>query len=137
MSPNHRIIRLVVAFAIGLALAFGSYRWISDTERPARRAQEEAVALAGRDILTSYITDEDLEISDALDRVRAAGKVYLFPTETGWELSGHYRRQDEKEWHAWLMALDDNVSLVSLAIQDDDVALTTLARSDPKLTTSE
>jgi hypothetical protein len=137
MTPNHRVIRLVVAFAVGLAVAYGSYQWISDSERPARRAQEEAVALAARDILRSYITVENLQISDAIDRVRDAGKVYLFPTDDGWELSGHYKRPDERKWHAWLMALDDNVGLVSLAVQDTDAELTNLADSDPKFTTSE
>ena len=137
MAPNHRIIRLVVAFVFGLAVAYGSFQWISDSERPARRVQEEAVAQAAREILLSYITDENLEISDPLDRVRDAGKVYLFPTEDGWQVSGHYKRRDEKAWHAWLMALDLNVSLVSLAVQDADAGLAERAQSDPKFTVSE
>jgi len=137
MNPNHRVIRLVVAFAIGLAVAYGSYQWISDTERPARRVEEEAVALAAREILLSYITDEGLAISDPIDRVRDAGKVYLFPTDGGWELSGHYKRPGERLWHAWLMALDDNVALVSLAVQDSNAKLTKMAISDPKFTTSK
>jgi hypothetical protein len=137
MSPNHRVIRLVVAFAFGIAIAYGSYQWISDAERPARRVEEEAVAMAARDILGSYVTDENLEISDAIDRVREAGKVYLFPTTEGWELSGHYSRPDEKQWHAWLMALDSNVTLVSLSVRDTHADLVRLAESDPKFTTSE
>lgn len=137
MSPNHRVIRLVVAFVFGLAVAYGSYQWISNTERPARRIEEEAVALAARDILRSYITAEGLEISDPIDRVRDAGKVYLFPTESGWELSGHYKRRNERAWHAWLMALDKEVGLVSLAVQDADAGLAELAKSDPKFTAAE
>lgn len=137
MTPNHRVIRLIVAFVFGIAVAYGSYQWISDSERPARRVEEEAVALAARDILLSYITDEGLEISDPIDRVRDAGKVYLFPTEDGWQLSGHYKRRDEKAWHAWLMELDLNVSLVSLAVQDGDAELARMANSDPKFAAAE
>lgn len=137
MTPNHRVIRLVVAFVFGLAVAYGSFQWISDSERRARRVAEEAVALAAREILLSYITDEDLAVSDPLDRVRDAGKVYLFPTEDGWEVSGHYKRRNEKAWHAWLMALDPNISLVSLVVQDTNVELVELAKSDPKFTVAD
>jgi len=137
MPPNHRVIRLVVAFIFGLAVAYGSYQWISDSERPARRVEEEAVALAAREILRSYITDENLEVSDPLDRVRDAGKVYLFPTAGGWEVSGHYKRRGEKAWHPWLMELDRNVSLVSLAVQDANASLAERASADPKFTVSE
>ncbi len=100
MSPNHRVIRLAVAFVFGLAVAYGSYQWLTDAERPARRVEEEAVALAARDILRNYITTEDLAISDPIERDRDAGKVYLFPTENGWELSGHYKHRGERAWHA-------------------------------------
>lgn len=137
MNLNHGVIRLVVALIFGLLVAYGSYQWITNTDRTVRRAEEEAVVFASRDILRSYVTDEGLQISDAVDRVREAGKVYLYPTENGWELSGHYRRQDEKSWHAYLMSLDDKVSLTSLSVQDTDAELTNRADSDPKFTTSE
>ncbi len=91
---------------------------------------------ASRDILRSYVTDEDLEISDPLDRVREAGKVYLFPTDAGWEISGHYRRPGEKSWHAFLMALDADGTLVSLRVQDTDAELTDRAASDQKISIS-
>jgi len=137
MPINHRTIRLVVAFTFGLIVAYGSYQWITNTDRIVQRAEEEAIVFASRDILRSYIPDEKLEISDAVDRARQAGKVYLYPTDGGWELSGHYRRHDEKRWHAFLMSLDANVSLVSLAVQDTNAELISLAKSDPKFSTSE
>ena len=118
MSVNHRAMRLVVALASGLVIAYGSYQWITDTNRAAQRAREETIVLASRDILRAYVTDEDLEISDALDRHREAGKVYIFPTSDGWELSGHYRRSGDNRWHDFLMLLDGNVMLVSLSVKD-------------------
>jgi len=136
MTVRHRILRLIVAFLFGIVAAYGSFQWITDNDRSARRLQEEAIVVASRDILRAYI-GEDIETSDALERVRAAGKVYLFPTETGWELSGHYRRDGEQEWHAYLMALDGNVRLVRLSVQDGDPELAELAVTDPKLSTSD
>lgn len=137
MAPSHRVIRLVVALIFGIAVAYGSYQWISDADRAVRRAQEESVVVASRDILRRYVKDENLQISDAVDRVRVAGKVYLYPTDDGWELSGHYRRENEKKWHAYLMSLDINVALVSLSVQDADAELIKLALSDPKFDASE
>ena len=137
MPINHRATGLVVAITFGLIAAYGSYQWITNTDRSVQRAEEEAIVLASREILRSYISDERLEISDAVDRFRQAGKVYLYPTDGGWELSGHYRRHDEKRWHAFLISLDADVSLVSLAVQDTNAELTNLAKSDPKFSTSE
>jgi hypothetical protein len=128
---------LVVAFTFGLIVAYGSYQWITNTERSVQRGREEAIVFASREILRSYVVDEGLEISDALDRVREAGKVYLYPTDDGWQLSGHYRRHDEKRWHAFLISLDTKESLVSLVVQDTDPELTKMANSDPKFSTSE
>jgi hypothetical protein len=136
MKLNHRILRLVVAFAFGLVMAYGSYQWITDTERSDRRAEEERVVLASRDILRDYIGASDLELSDPLDRVRAAGKVYIYPTDAGWEVSGHYRRAGEKTWHDFLLTLDAEAALLSLRVNDDDPDLANLAQSDPRFATS-
>lgn len=132
MALNHRILRLVVAFAFGVLVSYGSYQWITDTERPSRRAEEEGVVLAARDIIRGYINDANLELSDPLNRVRAAGKVYIYPTDTGWEISGHYRRTSEKTWHDFLMTLDDEAGLLSLRVNDDDPQLVDRAVSDPR-----
>lgn len=136
MPVNHRILRLVVAFGVGLFVAVTSFQWITDTQRIEQRKQEEAVVIAARGILHTYIADEGLEISDAVDRVREAGKAYLFPTDSGWELSGHYRRPGELGWHAYLMSLDHDARLVNLAVQDSTAELRALAESDAKFTAS-
>jgi hypothetical protein len=136
MALDHSRIAPVVAIAVGLIVFYGSYQWITNSDRTIRRTREEVIVLAGRDILKEYVTDENLEISDALDRVRTAGKVYIFPTSDGWELSGHYRRRGEKLWHDYLMSLDADVLLVSLSVNDSDPELQTLAAADPKFSTS-
>lgn len=136
MTMNHRILRLVVAFVFGLVMAYGSYQWITDTERSDRRAVEESVVLASRDILREYIGAPDIELSDPLNRVRAAGKVYIYPTDAGWEISGHYRRAEEKIWHDFLLTLDADAALLSLRVNDDNPNLANRAQSDPRFTTS-
>lgn len=133
MALNHRIMRLVVAFTVGLLVAFGSYQWITDTERSSRRTEEEGVVLAAREILRESVGESNLEISDPLERIRAAGKVYIYPANGGWEVSGHYRRQDEKTWHDFLMTLDADNRLLNLRVNDDDPGL---AGRDPRISRS-
>jgi len=137
MTLDHSRIGPIVAIIIGLLVFYGSYQWISNPERAVQRQQEEGIVLAARAILKQYITDENLEVSDALDRVRSAGKVYIFPTGDGWELSGHYRRPGERTWHDYLMSLDGDAKLVSLSVNDSDPGLLELAQSDPRFTRSQ
>lgn len=133
MAINHNQMRLAVASIVGLLAAYASYNWLTDTDRPARREEEEAVVMVSRDILREYVGAEDIEISDALNREKSAGKVYIFPAAAGWELSGHYRRSGEDNWHDYLMVLDNQDSLVNLRVNDDDTDLRTKAAQDPKL----
>lgn len=135
---KHRIISLVIAFAIGILLALFSFERISDPERGRERAQEEAVVLAARGILKSYVArNADIEVVDPLATNRAAGKAYIYPTDAGWEVSGHYRRDQSEPWHPFLMALDSNGELVTLSVRDDDQTLMAVAAGDPKLSVSE
>ncbi len=135
---HHRIIRLVVAFAIGIFLALYSFERISDPEPALQRAREEAVVLSAREILKSYVsTGMEIEIVDPLATDRSVGKSYIYPTDKGWEVSGHYRRYASDRWHAFLMSLDTNVKLVSLTVRDDDEKIAAVARDDPKFSVSE
>lgn len=135
MAVNHRVLRLVVAFTFGLLISYCSYQWATDSDRPQRRAEEENVVLASREILRSYIGADDLALSDPLNRVREAGKVYIYPVDSGWEISGHYQRPGENTWHDFLLNLDDESGLVNLKVRDDDPRLVELAATDPMFST--
>jgi len=138
MPVNHRIMRLVFAFGIGLLVSFFSYQWISNPERAQQRAIEEAVVRESRLILVSVVSNgKELELSDPLNRVRDAGKVYIYPITVGWELSGQYRRAGEQRWHPYLMVLDGESRLVSLSVQDDDATVALKAVNDARLTITE
>ena len=135
MAVNHRISGLIFAFGAGLAVSYCSYQWITDTDRGAQRAIEEAVVLESREVLRAYVSSgEAIHISDPLNRVREAGKVYIYPTPAGWELSGQYRRDGERRWHPYLMNLDAESRLVSLAVSDNDPATLARAGDDSRFT---
>ena len=134
---NHRVLRWVVAFAIGVLLAVMAYLRISDPEPRLQRAREEAVVLAGREILRSYVgLGSDGELVDPLAPRRRVGKVYVYPTETGWQVSGYYRRDTADSWHPFLLELDTSVRLVSLSVRDDDSELGARSETDPRFSVS-
>jgi len=138
MKQHHRVIRLVVAFAVGIFVALYSFERISDPEPALQRAREEAVVISAREILKFYVAaDREIEIVDPLARNRVAGKVYIYPTENGWEVSGYYRHNDSDRWHPFLMSLSDSVELVSLSVRDADEKLGTAADDDPKFSVSQ
>ncbi len=134
---HHRIIRPLVALAVGIVLALYSYQRIADPQPALQRAREEAVVKSAREILRAYVPAEvSIEIADALAPNRVAGKVYIYPGENGWEVSGHYRRNDTDRWHPFLMSLDAKVELISLAVRDDNEVLRAAAGDDPKFSVS-
>ncbi len=93
--------------------------------------------MSAREIVRSYIPAEgELKIADPLAPNRVAGKVYIYPTENGWEVSGHYRRNAGDRWHPFLMSLGANVELVLLSVRDADEKLGAAADDDPKLSVS-
>ena len=136
MQP-HRIIRPVVAFSVGIVLALYAFERISDPEPARQRAWEEAVVISVREILKSYVpADGEIEIVDPLAPNRVAGKVYIYPMDDGWEVSGYYRRNESDRWHPFLMSLNANIDLVSLSVRDADENLGTAADDDPKFSVS-
>ena len=131
----HRIFSLVLALAIGIALALYSFERIADPEPARQRAREEAVVFSAREILRAHVpSEQEIEIVDPVATNRVAGKVYVYPNGNGWEVSGHYRRGEVDRWHPFLMALDEKVTLISLLVRDNDVDIVAAAAADPKFT---
>ena len=134
---HHRIIRLVLAFAIGIFLALYSFERISDPEPALQRVREESVVMSAREIPKSYVAGEmQIEIVDPLATDRSVGKSYIYPADNGWEVSGHYRRYASDRWHPFLMSLDANIELISLSVRDDDARIAATAEDDPKFSVS-
>jgi len=138
---NHKVMRMVVAISVGVFLALFSYQKITDQEPGSARAQEEAAVLAARAILREFVAVQvEIEIIDPLAPSRVIGKVYIYPAESGWELSGFYRRIGARSgaergdrWHPYLMSLDADLALLSLSVKDTDSQLDVAAASDPRI----
>lgn len=137
MNVHHGIFRWVFAFSVGLLVSWWSYQWVTNPDRAARRAVEEGVVREARQILRAYVSkDGEIAFSDPLERVRAAGKVYIYPRGAGWEISGHYQRAGERRWHPFLMSLESGGVLKSLAVQDNDEEIARRAAADDRFTVS-
>lgn len=114
----HRVGRLVFGFAVGLLAAFLSYRWVADSGGRAERALQERVVLASRQHLTATLAIGELEVVDPLAPDRVVGKVYVYPADSGWQVSGFYRRDARDLWHPYLATLHDSLQLAHLKISD-------------------
>jgi len=91
------------------------------------------VVLAAREILNSYvIPGGDLQRVDPLSPDRKIGKSYVWPVEGGWDVSGFYRRDDNDNWHPFLMSLDESIELRSLAVRDSNERLMGMSVQDQK-----
>jgi hypothetical protein len=120
-----------VATTVGAVLALYAYQRVTDPAPALERQREVAVVMQARQLLRDYVAvSPELEIVDPLAKNRVAGKVYIYPTDDGWQVSGHYRRPPEAHWHPWLMTLDEQHGLSSLKVGDSDPRVQARARED-------
>jgi len=132
-AMNHRVASIIFGIIVGLAVAVWSYEWLSNPEKELEREQQVNAVQLARGLLTSKLRLSDPEIVDPLAPQRKVGKVYVYPSQSGWEVSGFYRRNDSDRWHAYLMSIDSDDSLLSLKVQDDSELLAAMAAADPAL----
>lgn len=131
----HRVAGFAFALAVGVVVALYAYHRVTDPEPAMQRAKEEAVVLAAREFLRHYIDPAtELRIVDPVSPDRKVGKSYIYPTRSGWEVSGHYRRSETDRWHAFLMALHSDTTLASLSVKDSPGHFAAAALEDPKFT---
>lgn len=128
---NHRVGSIVVGITVGLLVALWSYQWITDSGKRAEHAEQERVVTISRTVLGDKLAIGEIELVDPLSPQRKVGKVYIYPLENGWELSGYYRRDHNDRWHPYLLTLSADMSLLSLKVQDTDSGLVQLATVDP------
>ena len=124
---------IVFAIAVGLAVAALSYRWITNPNSNVERLRQEQVVMRSRGILEDTVESSQLEIVDPLSPDRKVGKVYVYPANTGWEVSGYYRRSDTDLWHPYLLSLDENLVLLHLKLSDQDQGLIKRGDGDSRL----
>jgi hypothetical protein len=115
---QHQIARIVFALAVGLLIAFLSYRWVTITAPKGAREAEERVVETSRALLQTTLGIGELELVDPLSPDRVVGKAFVYPLSDGWEVSGFYRRGPRDLWHPYLVTLDTSLSLQHLKISD-------------------
>lgn len=130
---NHRIGSVIFGLVIGLAVAIGSYQWLTNSEKELEREQQERVVQLSRELLRKKLQLSDPEIVDPLAPQRKVGKVYVYPLQDGWEVSGFYRRSDNDRWHAYLISIESDDSLRLLKVQHQSEHLAEMAARDPTL----
>lgn len=131
---NHRIGRAVFATVVGLAVAVWSYNWITDPSGREERAEQEQTVLVARELLAGITQIENLEIVDPLAPQRKVGKVYVYRSESGWEVSGYYRRGEGDLWHPYLMWMSADRTLTNVRVKDS--GLPEQVTANPKLEVS-
>ena len=129
---NHRVGSIVFGVVVGLLVAVWAYQWISAPDKRAQREEEERVVATSRSVLAEKLGIDGLELVDPLEPQRKVGKVYIYPLDSGWEVSGYYRRDDGDRWHAYLLTFSSDLALTSLKVQDPDPRLAQIAASDPQ-----
>ena len=119
---NHQVGRWVFAIGVGLIVAFLSYRWITNPAPRIERQLQEAAVAASRLHLQGRLSVDGLQIVDPLSQDRKVGKTYVYRAGDGWEVSGYYRRDEDDDWHPYLVTLDADEALVLLRVQDEALA---------------
>lgn len=132
-SNKHRIGSVVFGLLVGLAVMAWSYQWLVDPDKQIVRAKEEQIVQLSRTELERKLQLVGLEFVDPLAPQRKVGKVYIYPSADGWEVSGFYRRDENDRWHAYLMSIASDESLQSLKVQDRSDRLIELGAADPML----
>jgi len=131
---NQKISGWGFALGVGLLVAWLAYTRVTDPEPARQRAEEVAAVQSATAVLRATLPAGDtLEMVDPLNPNRAVGKSFVYPTGTGWEVSGYYRRGEADTWHPWLMDLDAGHRLVSLSVRDGDAEIARLAAADPRI----
>ena len=128
---NHRIGRILFATIVGLLVAWWAYEWITDPSGRAERRLQERVVMQARAELGAILATTELEVVDPLAPNRKVGKVYVYRSGDGWEISGYYRQGDKGDWHPFLVRLRTNGELQSLKTTDN--GLTERAADDERL----
>jgi hypothetical protein len=131
---HHPIVRSVFALAVGLIVAVLAFQWVTNPQPRVERAQEEQVIQVARLLLVDKLGSEGLEIVDPLAPNRKVGKAYVYPEAPGWAVSGYYRRNEQDDWHPYLMTMTSDLELQRLKIRDE--AMVVRAATDPTLEAS-
>ena len=123
---------IVFALVVGLAMAWWAYQSNPTPEQRAQRVIEESMVLRASEAIRSLLGGgADLQIVDPLNPNRVAGKVFVYPVDAGYEVSGYYRREAGTFWQPWLVRLDRNGAIIAASAGGADGNVDLLANPEP------
>ncbi len=129
---RHEYSKWIFALAVGVGLSIWAYRVATNPEPARRKALEISVAQQARDIVSTYVdAATDLQYVDPLQPNHKIGDSYILPADQGWQVSGYYRRQDDDQWHPFLVDLTSESELTLLSVKDANDDLIRRAMLDP------
>jgi len=133
--------RFVFVAIVCVAAVFLSYRWVTNPEPRAERALQESAVIAAREAIISLVAVDSIEIVDPLATNRKIGKAYIYRNgdkgdDAGWAVSGFYRRDENDNWHPYLMMLSSELAVEHLKVGDSDKGMIERAENDPEFEAS-
>ena len=128
MNKKYTLGQIIFALTVGFLAATSVYFSSTSPDITIQRESEEAVIKQSEKLfMTTLQMPNTTQIIHPLNPNRDVGKSYIYPLDGDWQISGFYRRNQNEEWRAWLINLDNSLKLIDLRVQglisefDEDV----------------
>ena len=128
MNKKYTLGQIIFALTVGFLAATSVYFSSTSPDITIQRESEEAVIKQSEKLFMTILQmPNTTQIIHPLNPNRDVGKSYIYPLDGDWQISGFYRRNQNEEWRAWLINLDNSLKLIDLRVQglisefDEDV----------------
>ena len=128
MNKKYTLGQIIFALTVGFLAATSVYFSSTSPDITIQRESEEAVIKQSEKLFMTILQmPNTTQIIHPLNPDRDVGKSYIYPLDGDWQISGFYRRNQNEEWRAWLINLDNSLNLIDLRVQglisefDEDV----------------
>ena len=128
MNKKYTLGQIIFALTVGFLAATSVYFSSTSPDITIQRESEEAVIKQSEKLFMTILQmPNTTQIIHPLNPDRDVGKSYIYPLDGDWQISGFYRRNQNEEWRAWLINLDNSLKLIDLRVQglisefDEDV----------------
>ena len=128
MNKKYTLGQIIFALTVGFLAATSVYFSSTSPDIKIQRESEEAVIKQSEKLFMTILQmPNTTQIIHPLNPDRDVGKSYIYPLDGDWQISGFYRRNQNEEWRAWLINLDNSLKLIDLRVQglisefDEDV----------------
>ena len=128
MNKKYTLGQIIFALTVGFLAATSVYFSSTSPDITIQRESEEAVIKQSEKLFMTILKmPNTTQIIHPLNPDRDVGKSYIYPLDGDWQISGFYRRNQNEEWRAWLINLDNSLKLIDLRVQglisefDEDV----------------